>query len=332
MCGGIVSDALSGAGNLMENVGNVVTSPLKWGGDIIEKAGSMAGINELENIGRTTHDITVDPTVQRLAGPAATAYAAPIGYASMFPEAGAAAGAGASSMLPTGAASLGEFPLEFAGDLTGGGLVYGSPEYLAALPEGLAFPEMTAADYLAGDSTIWGGAEGLLNTAVPGVSGSGALSNFAKGGVGKVAGNSSLFPWLLGGGTIANTLSNYLGGKRQEEAAKDYLAASTWNPDTRAKYMTGAKGEISNWLTGKQGLTASNAASLGRGGGFYGNKLNQNMNKATEALASALAETYKPSTAPYSAYEGLKSPSLLESAVGGASSSLLPAWLLSSFL
>ena len=308
---------------VLEPLGEGVTAPTKWISDIVEKGGNIAGINEIENIGRTGHDIFVDPMVQKLAGATALAYAAPAALPSIAPEGGwssllgaeKAAEAGAGSMLPTGAASLGEFPLDVAG-----GVSSVSPEAWDALYAAGVTPP-------AGTATVatwpWD-IEALSNAA-------GTAGTLAKGGVGKVASNSNMFPWLFGGGTLANTISNYLTGKRQEEASKDYLAASTWNDATRSKYLTGAKGELSNWLTGKAGADASNAASLGRGGGFYGNKLNQNLNKATEALASALAETYKPSTAPLAAYEGLKSPSLLESAMGGASSSILPAWLLSSF-
>ena len=344
---GFLSDIFGGISRFTENVGNVVTAPVKWGGDILEKTGDITGIRELENIGRTTHDVTVDPTVQKIAGTAATAYAMPNiwdfatwGGPGSLGEAGVEGSSILGSSGVSGADSLGLFPVDTELPMSV------SPEawdalneagYFTSAPAGAnIFDFGTANPSLAEINSIFGTTANPVTATASALAKVGTTANpatatasaLAKGGTGKMA--NSLWPYLFGAGTLAGGYSNYLGGKRNAEAAKDYLAASTWNPATREKYMTGVTGGISNWLTAKNKSAASNAAALGRGGGFYGNTLNKNLASATEQLAQALATTHQPSNAPLSAYQAANSPSFLESTLGTATSSLLPWIVLSS--
>jgi hypothetical protein len=93
---GFFSDLISG-------VGEVVTAPVKWAGDIVEKTGEVTGIDPLHSLGEGVSDFAKNETVQQLAGLAAAIAAGYYGP-QVFASYQAASAAGASAPQAAGIA------------------------------------------------------------------------------------------------------------------------------------------------------------------------------------------------------------------------------------
>jgi hypothetical protein len=139
-------------------------------------------------------------------------------------------------------------------------------------------------------------------------------STYGEGGTVTKSGSllGKAMPYVMGAGLVSNTISSYKQKKAEEEAAKQYLAAAaaakeegTWNDTTRANYMKGVSGSISDMVSGLKRRISSNAAASGRGGGFYGKNVDKAQQQGRELYAKELANTYTPNyiaPANYSAY------------------------------
>lgn len=143
-----------------------------------------------------------------------------------------------------------------------------------------------------------------LSVASP--SGSGSLWGKALSYGGKA------LPWVVGAGLVSDIYSQYRLQKAQKEAAEKYKAAAdkareqgTWNETTRANYMKGVSGNINEMIEGMKRRIGSNAAALGRGGGYYGKNVERARQQGREMYAKELANTYVPNYIPpadYGAY------------------------------
>lgn len=181
-----------------------------------------------------------------------------------------------------------------------------------------------------------------------------------NGGGGKVAtgngGGTGLGGWTMPLMMLGGMGLNYLGGKKtaeREEGAnkamqdsiskyfEDYQKAKeegTWTDAKRDAYRTAMMGEISNYLSGQERSAAAQGAASGRGGGFYGSRLERAQETAAEKLAQGMGKTYEPqyiappSVDAYTAMAKAKSPvtSPEETALigGGGMMGQMPYWLL----
>lgn len=165
--------------------------------------------------------------------------------------------------------------------------------------------------------------------------GSGYSSPYVgAGGGGGKGGLTSLYKspmtWLMAAGLVSDTISQHKLRKQQEEAARQYLEAynkareeGTWNDKTRGEYMKGVQGTISDYVSGLKRRVGSNAAALGRGGGFYSRNIKAADEYGREQYAKELAKTYEPKYIPpadYRAYLANQGGDWYDSVLSGVGS------------
>ncbi len=91
---------------------------------------------------------------------------------------------------------------------------------------------------------------------------------------------------------IAELLSQ---GISKAEAAR---SEGMWDDAKRDSAMKGIMGQLSEMVTGGMRRSGDISAELGRGGGFYGNRVAKAQQQAREAAARWLASTYEPKYIP----------------------------------
>lgn len=167
--------------DIFSPIGKAITAPIRWGGDIIEKAGDITGIDPIKYLGRGVSDFTRQPMVQNIAGiaPLAAAgyFAAP--YISSLFAGGGAAGSLDAAMAAEAAASAAELGAGGASATTG--ITATAPLFEAAATEGGLSP--AAIEAIRGVGTQGGqAANAWLTGGVPLAAGAGAGALVASGG------------------------------------------------------------------------------------------------------------------------------------------------------
>lgn len=327
-------------GGAFDFISDIATKPFEWlVAEPTKLAGSLTGINELKDAGNFLKSSAVENALFGGAAAAAAPWALSelgAGFGSMFMPEGMFFGDPATEALirggqtAAGASGGGSMiaPTPAMDTLAQGGMTFGNamPGMApTASAGGPAFtPPMMASPAVAGwdmGSPSGGGdtatIPNFMNNTVDHTAFNAGGPNAYNPGVIDMAKDSvtgawdalpGMAKWAIPIGTATNLATGFMQQGQADKTAEQmgrYLSDTSWDDTKRANTMKGIMGQINEMVTGSKRRAASSGANLGRGGGFYGNKVNQAHEAAREEAAKALAKTYGPSNANPAAYQAL---------------------------